>query len=225
MEQLERVLGYEFKDKTILRTALTHKSYASETAGAHDNERLEFLGDSVLGLSTAHFLYFKKPSSEEGKLSKSKSILVSRKFMHQWACEINLGNYLLLGEGERRSEGRTKDSILSNAMEAVLGAVYLDGGFDAANKIIAAWLNENYPKSNVVDYKSTLQERVQKKYKISPVYKTRLVVGPEHDKTFTVEVVVKNKILGSGLGKTKKAAEQESAKNALENIDSKKINL
>lgn len=215
-EELEKALNYSFKDKNLLREALTHKSCACGRSHGRDNERLEFLGDSVLGLAVADYLYNLRGAREEGVLSKIKSNLVSRRNLYFWAAALNLGGYMFLGPGEESAGGRGRESILSNAMEAVIGAIYLDGGFEAARKIILAWLATQKIDLPEGDYKSVLQEYLQKRGKAAPEYEVVSTVGPEHDKVFTVKVSLKDAELARGKGKNKKAAEQEAAKAALQ---------
>ena len=212
---LEKVLGYTFADKNILREALTHKSYAAEYRHNKDNERLEFLGDSVLGLVVAAYLYKLLDAKEEGVLSKIKANLVSRRNLYFWGLELKLGEYMFLGQGEIASGGRERQSILSNAMEAVVGAVYLDGGFEAAKGLILKWLKTQKIEADGGDYKSILQEYLQKRGKGAPEYEVVSTVGPEHDKTFTVMVTLLGRELGRGKGHNKKAAQQAAAKEAL----------
>lgn len=215
LHELEKVLNYTFKNKDILREALTHKSYVAERRQNKDNERLEFLGDSVLGLVVAGHLYNRLTTKEEGVLSKIKSNLVSRHNLYFWAKDLALGQYMLLGQGEISTGGRERESILSNAMEAVIGAIYLDGGFDEASRVIQAWLDTQKMEEDSGDYKSILQEYLQKRGKAAPSYEVLSTIGPEHDKIFTVRVCLKEKELGTGKGKNKKAAQQEAAKAAL----------
>ncbi|MGB2579160.1 ribonuclease-3 [Elusimicrobium simillimum] len=215
---IENLIGYRFVNKELIKEALTHKSYTGERKSVKHNERLEFLGDSVLGSVVADYIYTNYPDVEEGVLSKIKSGLVSRHNLYLWASKLDLGKYMLLGAGEASTGGRTRDSILSNAMEAVLGAVYLDGGYNAAKAIIDAWVVTQSVVEVTADYKSTLQEMVQKKYKTVPSYEVIQTVGPEHEKVFTVEVSSGKKVLGKGKGTNKKLAEQAAAKAALESI-------
>ncbi len=214
-DELEKVLAYTFKNKDILREALSHKSYVAERRQAKDNERLEFLGDSVLGLIVAAYLYRLLTTKEEGVLSKIKSNLVSRRNLYFWAKDLDLGRYMLLGQGEISTGGRERASILSNAVEALIGAVYLDGGFDAAKDIILNWLATQTIEQDTGDYKSILQEHLQKKGKPVPSYEVISTIGPEHDKIFTVKVSVNDKELGVGKGHNKKEAEQQAAKEAM----------
>jgi len=223
MKAIEEVIGYRFKDQAILHEALTHKSFASEHRHARYNERLEFLGDSVLGLITAHFVYRCDPDCVEGRLSKLKSRLVSRTCLSEWAREIEIGNYLNLGQGEAATGGRQRDSNLANSMEAVIGAIYLDGGFAEAEKFVVGWLEHQPLIEDGADHKSALQEMLQKKHKTPPTYDIAQTVGPEHDKTFTVIVSLGGKTLGKGKGKNKKEAEQAAANDAMERLKTEEL--
>jgi len=215
---LEEVIGYRFRDPRILDEALSHKSFASESRTTVYNERLEFLGDSVLAAVVAHYLYREFPNDDEGSLSKKKSQLVSRPMLAQWAAEIGLGEYLRLGVGEESSGGRTRHSLIGNALEAVIGAVYLDGGYAEASRLIRErWLQKS-ARLEESDYKSRLQEVLQKRYKVPPSYELKSSEGPDHDKTFEVLVHIGRKELGRGSGKSKKEAEQNAARNALEGM-------
>lgn len=218
LRPLEEVIGYRFKDPQFLKEALSHKSFASESRSGIYNERLEFLGDSVLAAVVAHQLYVDYPEDSEGSLSKKKSQLVSRPSLAHWAAELNLGAYLLLGVGEETSGGRSRSSLLGNALEALIGAVYLDGGYAAAEKFIRQWCMGRHPALEETDYKSRLQEVLQKKYKVPPSYELARAAGPDHDKTFEVMVRLGKRPLGRGTGKSKKEAEQSAARDALENM-------
>ena len=221
-QELEKVLNYTFKNKDILKEALTHKSYNPHPHGLN-NERLEFLGDSVLGLVVAGQLYKLLSTKEEGVLSKIKANLVSRKNLYFWGRQINLGKYLLLGQGEVSSGGRERASIISNAVEAVLGAIYLDGGFEEVSKVILAWFKTQKIEIDLQDYKSVLQEYMQKLGRSVPEYEIIETIGPEHDKIFTAVVYEQGKELGRGKGRNKKAAHQEAAKEALSKIHKKAL--
>ena len=221
-QEIEKVLNYTFKNKDILKEALTHRSYNPHPHGVN-NERLEFLGDSVLGLVVAGQLYRLLSTKEEGVLSKIKASLVSRKNLYFWAKELNLGKYLLLGQGEVASGGRARASILSNAVEALLGAIYLDGGFEAVAKIIIAWFKTQNIEGDLQDYKSVLQEYMQKAGRMVPDYEIVQTIGPEHDKIFTAVVYEQGVELGRGKGHNKKAAHQEAAKAALLKIKRKAL--
>jgi ribonuclease-3 len=216
MSSLEEVIGYEFRDRELLAEALTHKSHAAESGSPRHNERLEFLGDSVLGLIVSYYLFLKHPSKDEGFLSKTRSAIVSRANLARWAEALRLGLHLNLGAGEHLSGGARRHSILANAIEAVLGAVYLDGGPACVEKIVIPWLEGQVPESLDADHKSILQELIQKKHKRPPDYELTGETGPEHNKVFTVRVHVGKTTLGLGAGKNKKEAQQAAAKNALD---------
>ncbi|MFA6028859.1 MAG: ribonuclease III [Elusimicrobiota bacterium] len=218
-DSIEETIGHRFRRPELLEEALTHKSYAFEKGQKSHNERLEFLGDSVLAAVTAHRLYENYPDENEGRLSKMKAALVSRPTLARWAARLALGPHLKLGSGEETTGGRARPSILSNAMEAVIGAIYLDGGFEAAGKLIRRCLAEESVEVDEADHKSRLQEIVQKRYKSPPDYKLVKTVGPDHDKTFTVRVQYGSRVLGNGHGKNKKEAEQAAAKDALGRLD------
>ena len=213
---IEEALGYRFTDKELLREALTHKSYSSESGSLKHNERLEFLGDSVLGLVAACYLFNRYPAENEGYLSKIKSALVSQPSLARWAGQLDLGKYLRLGMGENQTGGKGRSSILSNALEALIGAIYLDGGLAPAEKFITAWLTAQKTETLQADHKSDLQERIQKRHKTPPEYEVMETQGPEHDKIFTVRVKIGKKVLGMGYGRNKKEAEQSAAECALE---------
>lgn len=212
--ELESIIGYCFEDTIILKEALTHKSFAGEHRATAHNERLEFLGDSILGAIVADYIHGQCPHSEEGVLSKIKSNLVSRHNLCLWAKQLELGRFLRLGHGELSTGGRQRDSILSNAMEAIIGAVYLDGGYVAAQQVVLPWIKTQQLTQDSGDYKSVLQEYMQKRSHGVPQYEIVQTVGPEHDKIFTVEVAMNGKRLGIGKGHSKKLAEQEAARSA-----------
>ena len=216
MSSLEEVIGYKFRDAQLLTEALTHKSHAAEQGSPRHNERLEFLGDSVLGMVVSYYLFLKHPSEDEGYLSKNKSAIVSRANLARWADEVGLGHYLYLGAGEHLSGGSKRHSILANAIEAVLGAVYLDGGLAPVEKIIIPWLEGQAPEKLDVDHKSELQELIQKRHKRPPDYEVMSETGPEHEKFFTIRVYLGKKTLGLGSGCNKKEAQQAAARNAIE---------
>ena len=213
--KLEKILGIKFKNTALLEEALTHKSYAMEQGGhVAFNERLEFLGDSVLSAAVAHYLFNKYPDVDEGRLSQLKSMLVSRPSLTVWGREIEVGKYLRLSEGENATGGRERDSIVGNAMEALLGAMYLEAGYERTQNFIDKLLAKR-KRLVTVDHKSRLQEWAQKKYKIPPSYMVRHSFGPDHAKTFEMDVAISNEVLGSGSGKSKKEAEQAAARLAL----------
>jgi ribonuclease-3 len=216
MSSLEDVIGYRFRDKGLLDEALTHKSHSTEHGGSRYNERLEFLGDSILGLVVSYYLFQKNPSEDEGFLSKTRSAIVSRANLARWAEALGLGRHLYLGAGEHLSGGDRRHSILANALEAVLGAVYLDGGLAPVEKIVIPWLEGQAPESLDADYKSALQELIQKRHKRPPDYELMSETGPEHSKQFTIRVFLGKKTLGLGSGRNKKEAQQAAARNALD---------
>lgn len=211
---IENIIGYRFKNKEVLKEALTHKSYAGEHRSAKHNERLEFLGDSILGAIVADYIYNQCPHVEEGVLSKIKSNLVSRHNLYLWGKQLGLGKFMNLGHGELATGGRERDSIISNATEAVIGAVYIDGGYPAAEQMVLPWVRTQTLEQDSGDYKSLLQEFVQKRSKHTPQYEVIQTVGPEHDKVFTVRVSLDGKPLATGKGRNKKLAEQDAAHNA-----------
>lgn len=218
---LMQKLAYQFKDINILQEALCHSSYANELVSSEmrDNERLEFLGDAVLNLAIGDILMKRYPDLNEGALSRIRSNLVNEVQLARIAQRIDLGSYLQLGKGEIQSNGREKKSILANTFEAVIAAVHLDGGFDTACKIIntqfsALFNNIMAPTANQ-DYKSQLQELVQTTHKMKIRYRVIRESGPDHDKTFNIRLNI-GKLSAEGIGKSKKIAEQDAAKNALE---------
>jgi len=216
--RLERLIGIKFKNRELLEEALTHKSYAMERGGnVLFNERLEFLGDSVLASVVAHHLFNRYPDVDEGRLSQLKSMLVSRPSLTAWGREIGIGEFLRLSEGESATGGRDRDSIVGNAMEALLGAMYLEAGFEATRKFIDKMLTKR-KRLVTSDHKSRLQEWAQKQYKVPPDYVVKRSSGPDHAKTFEMEVSVAQQVLGQGSGKSKKEAEQAAAKDALRKI-------
>ncbi len=218
MEQLQNNLGYQFKNPALLSRALTHSSYANERhVDTGDNERLEFLGDSVLGFITAEYLFANHRDFPEGELTKLRAYAVCEKSLFAYAEEIGLGNYLKLGKGEERTGGRTRPSVLSDAFEAVIAAIYLDGGMDEAKKFVLRFVVPYVEaKPTFKDYKTMLQEVVQKNQGETLEYVLVSETGPDHDKCFTVEVHLNSNVLGRGVGGSKKKAEQNAAKEALE---------
>jgi ribonuclease-3 len=218
---IEDVLGRRFVRPDLLREALTHKSYAFERGGGGHNERLEFLGDSVLAAIVAVRLYEQHPEEDEGLLSKRKAVLVSRPTLTRWARQIGLGAHLLLGAGEESTGGRERGSILANAVEALIGALYIDGGLPEARRFVLERIEGEGAWEDPPDYKSRLQEIVQKKHKEPPEYTLLKTSGPEHEKTFEVKVQFGSRVLGRGLGRNKKEAEQAAAKDALERTQGK----
>lgn len=213
----EKKFRIKFKNGRLLEEAFTHKSYAIEHGKLADNERLEFLGDSIISSVVAHYLYKRFPDVDEGQLSKMKSQIVSRANLSQWANDMDLGRYLLLSQGEEATGGRLRDSLLGNAYESLIGALFLDQGFQKAQRFIMRQLAKR-KRIIETDFKSKLQEIVQKKYKIPPSYSVVGETGPDHAKIFELEVKINKKLLGCGQGRSKKEAEQMAAKEALKVI-------
>ena len=221
MEQLERTIGYTFHNKKLLRQALTHSSYANEKklGKLGCNERLEFLGDAVLELVSSDVLYARFPKIPEGELTKKRASLVCEPSLAYCARQFDLPQYLLLGRGEDMTGGRMRDSIVSDATEALLGAIYLDGGFEKARDFVLRFiLNDMEHKQLFYDSKTILQEIVQEKGKQTLEYILTGESGPDHNKQFSVEVRVNGNVLGNGSGHTKKAAEQAAAYQAIRRL-------
>ena len=215
-EDLQQVLHYTFKNPALLRIALTHTSFANESkVPTTHNERLEFLGDSVLSVVVADHL-FHQSKRPEGELSRMRASLVSEEALFQFAEEIQLGEYLRLGHGEELGGGRTRPSVVSDAFEAVIAALYLDGGFEVARNFIMPFITEG--KTAEEDYKTRLQEVVQQDPDAALRYEVVDETGPDHDKKFTVSVWRNGTHLADGVGRSKKAAEQNAAKKALEKL-------
>lgn len=225
LKSLESDMGYEFTDLRLLDVALTHRSFINESSepGLQDNERLEFLGDAVLDLCVSDLLMKKYPDYNEGRLSRMRSLLVNEYPLAEMGRKFSLGEYLRLGKGEESSGGRKKNSILSNAFEAVVAAVYLDSGFDPISllleKLFEPLLLQNADDLLFRDFKTQLQEVSQELFKTIPKYSLMDEYGPDHDKTFVVQLGIANRIRTSGMGKSKKEAEQEAARRALEELD------
>lgn len=216
MKELERKIGYCFKDKELLRLALTHSSYANERDRKEDNERLEFLGDSVLGFITAEYLFSVLKSKAEGDLTKLRANAVCEKSLAGFAREIDLGDYILLGKGEKMTGGSQRPSILSDAFESVIAAIYLDGGMDEAKKFVLRFVSESTTDTaQATDYKTLLQEIIQKNPDEHLTYRLVAESGPDHHKEFTVEVYLNSNCVGTGTGLSKKKAEQAAAREAL----------
>lgn len=219
MKSLEERLQYSFKNKKLLLNALTHSSYANETRdGISSNERLEFLGDSVLSIVVSEYIYKQFSNLPEGELTKLRASLVCEKSLCSFSKEINLGESLRLGKGEEKGGGRERASILADAFEAVLAAIYLDGGFDEAKKYVMRFVKAELQHTDdevFKDYKTALQEIIQRNPEESVTYILKGESGPDHDKVFEVEVKLNSNTIGRGKGKSKKQAEQFAAKEAL----------
>jgi len=221
MRELEERLGYQFRDIGLLEHAMTHSSYANEhrAAGITSNERLEFLGDSVLGMVVAEHLFRTHPNMPEGELTRTRAALVCESSLYEVARALNLGRYLRLGKGEDAGGGRTRASILADATEATLAAVYLDGGIESVIPIIRTYiLDKEREKAVDRDYKTALQELVQRSPGQSIAYHLIDENGPDHARVFVMEVSVGDTVVGVGRGRSKKEAEQMSAKAALERL-------
>jgi ribonuclease-3 len=222
LSELENGLGYVFSDKSLLENALTHSSYANENRelGLPDNERLEFLGDAILGFVVAEYLYRHYPSRPEGELTRIRADLVCETNLAKAAGTIRLGEFLRLGHGEEQGGGRRRDSIVSDAMESVIAASYMDGGFAAAKEIIDRLILSDIPadKPRNYDYKTALQELVQRKKDQVLHYELIGESGPDHDKQFIVEVLLNGAKVGQGTGSSKKRAEQAAAEAAIESL-------
>jgi len=218
---LENILAYVFANKALLKESLRHSSFVNEQirSDLRDNERLEFLGDAVVNLIVGHLLMSRFPELNEGELSRMRAHLVNEARLAAIAREMDLGAYIKLGKGEMQSEGRDKPSILADALEALIAAVYLDGGFDAAFRMVETWFSDPLERNGATirnhDYKSQLQELVQTIQMQLPTYTVIREEGPDHDKTFQV-MLTAGELRTEGIGKSKKAAEQDAAGKALE---------
>ncbi|MEK6684134.1 MAG: ribonuclease III [Nitrospirota bacterium] len=235
LDPFQKTLGYSFRKPDLLREALTHKSYLNEMRAsqwksdatekdrsAQDNERLEFLGDAVLDLAVSDRLVFLHPLSSEGDLSKMKARIVSEVTLARVARRLDLGKFLLLGRGEERTRGREKPSLLADALEAVIAAVYLDGGFETARAVLLNIFEEEIhrldPHQDDIDYKTELQECCQREFEVLPAYSVLRESGPDHEKLFEVQLTIKEELRGIGRGRSKKEAEQQAAKQALDTL-------
>ena len=222
IKDLETAIGYRFKNISLLQNALTHSSYANERwhNSLLSNERLEFLGDSILGMNVAEYLYRNFPDRPEGELTRMRADMVCEKALAKVAVRIELGQHLMLGNGEEQGGGRSRDSILADAVESVIAACFLDGGADAARRFIDRFVLVEVPvqKLHNADYKTALQELIQQKKNQSLTYVLIGESGPDHDKRFEVEVKLNGTTIGCGSGSSKKRAEQDAARAALETI-------
>jgi len=225
-EELQASIGYTFRDGALLRAALTHSSYAHEKRGAAegDNERLEFLGDAVIGLAAARYLCEKFPAAEEGELTRIRAVLVREKWLATAAGRLGLGDFLLLGKGEEKMGGRSKPSILSGAVEAVAGAVFLDGGWGAAYDLATLLFRDVSATGEIDpragDAKTGLQELCQKHCRLEPHYRLLSQSGPAHRPSFKVAALLGEKVLAEGSGASKQKAEQNAAASAIDLIES-----
>lgn len=225
VEELEAALGYHFREPALLRQALTHSSHAHEHNHENDNEQLEFLGDAILGFVVSDLLYHAYPAFSEGHLSKLKGFFVSSANLVKYAEQLNLGHYLQLGKGEEKTGGRLKQALLVDAFEAVLGALYLDAGLEAAKRVIVRFASTQIADIGVagataqlIDFKTALQEKLQSASEDNCRYVLVSESGPDHQKLFTVDVEVGD-IIARGIGLTRRAAEQAAARQALEDLN------
>ncbi|HUJ18421.1 MAG TPA: ribonuclease III [Nitrospirota bacterium] len=220
LPELQQRIAYRFRDPELLEQSLTHKSYANENRVASHNERMEFLGDSVLNLVVSEYLMKTCPDSSEGDLSKLRAAVVSEPALAAVAREIGLGSHLLLGRGEEQTGGRDKDSLLADCLEALIASIYLDSGKDEAGAFILRFFEEGIRKNctsgGAVEYKTRLQELCQERLKQLPEYRIVSETGPDHQKQFAVEVWINGRASGRGEGRSKKEAEQHAAKEALQ---------
>ncbi len=228
LSQLQNTIDYKFKDLNLLNTSLCHSSYANENKnkGIESNERLEFLGDVVVDLVVSDYLYKRFSHYPEGQLTKIRASIVCEPSLAYAARKISLGDYLLLGKGEALSGGRDRDSILADAFEALAAAIYLDGGYATVKDVLIRNFEQDiihaiHKGELFIDYKTELQELLQRKSKVKVEYKVAKEVGPDHNKKFFVDLIVEDKIIGEGVGKSKKEAEQNAAKNVLMKLGEK----
>jgi ribonuclease-3 len=222
--ELREVLGYDFKDEELFMQALKHRSYVPviQEKRLQSNERLELLGDAVLALVVVEFLYKKYPHKEEGELTNMKSLVVSRKILARIARALKLGDFILMSESEEKSGGRNRPSIISDALEAIIGAIYVDGGLDYAEAFIKETVLENFEEiisdELHTNFKSMLLEYAQSQNLGTPCYHVESVNGPDHEKIFTIQVKIQNDIMGLGTASSKKRAEQLAARQALKSL-------
>lgn len=219
MEELEKRIGYRFGDRAFLQEAMTHSSYANEAGMSRieSNERLEFLGDSILSTIVSEYLFAKRPKLPEGELTKRRAALVCELSLAKFAGEIDLGDSIRLGKGEIKGGGARRPSTLSNCFEALIAAIYLDGGMEPARFFVLRFIREHDRiEEDTCDYKTQLQEVIQKNPEEQLRYAVAGEEGPDHDKTFIVEVLLNSNVIGRGTGHSKKAAEQMAAREALE---------
>ncbi|MCP4582337.1 MAG: ribonuclease III [candidate division Zixibacteria bacterium] len=221
IERLEWVIGYRFNDRDLINNALSHRSSLKDT-GLESNERLEFLGDAILGLIVSAFLFGKYEDLPEGDLTRMKAMLVNETVLSRAAMSFDLGDFLFLSAEEKKAGGNSRPSITADAFEALLGAVYLDGGFNEAEKLVRKYILQDHTEiiddKKLHNYKGELLEFMQAKGETVPYYHVRDQIGPDHDKLFVVGVYMDNELLGEGKGKTKKEAEQKAAREAIKTI-------
>lgn len=213
----QKNLEYKFKDQDLLKIALTHRSYSCEHSLKYCNERMEFLGDSVLSAVVCEYLYKKYSQNDEGKLSQIKAQIVSSKNLSKWAKKIKLDKFVLVSKSEEQNFARSRESLLCDSFEAITGAIFLDSNFETVSIFINEFLSSQ-KDITITDYKTTLQEVVQAKFQTLPEYRVVKEIGPDHDKTFEIAVYIKEKFFGKGKGNSKKHAEQMAASFALKKI-------
>lgn len=222
LKPFQELIGYTFKDEKILETALTHRSCLNEPGITESYERLEFLGDAVLEMMISAYLFNKYPDKMEGYLTAARSAIVRTESLSKISKDRGIDSYIRMSRGEEQTGGRNNPSILEDVTESIIGALYCDGGFEAAKSFFVNFILPNakeiISEDRLKDAKSTLQEKAQSKGYISPLYKTTKETGPDHDKTFEVTVVINNKDITQGSGKSKQEAEQNAAKKAIELI-------
>ncbi len=222
LEELQQHIGHEYRDRSLLERALTHKSYANENKVSSHNERMEFLGDSVLNLIVSEYLMNACPDSSEGDLSRLRAAIVSEPALAAVSREIGLGSYILLGRGEEQTGGRDKDSLLADELEALIASIYIDAGKEKAQTFILRFFGEGMKRTcasgGSFDYKTRLQELCQERLKQLPDYRIASETGPDHQKEFSVEVWINGRLSGRGSGRSKKEAEQRAAKEALQQV-------
>jgi ribonuclease III len=224
IQAIEEKFDIHFTNKQLLSTAFTHRSYINESNGTvqEHNERLEFLGDAVLEILVSEYLFNKFPEAPEGELTAYRSAVVKMESLAEIALELGFGEYLLMSKGEEMTGGRTRPYILANTFEAFLGALFMDQGIEACKRFLSSAFFGKIDKAiedkEYIDSKSKLQEITQDRFKQMPVYKLVKEEGPDHSKTFTVQVLIKNKVVGEGVGKSKQYAQQEAAKDALQKL-------
>ena len=219
---LQQQIAYTFRDPRLLERALTHKSYANENRLSEHNERMEFLGDSVLNLVVSELQMNALPEASEGELSRIRAAVVSEPSLAAVAREIGLGRFLLVGRGEEQTGGREKDSLLADSLEALVASLYLDGGIEQAGSFITRFFKDSIERvltaGGTADHKTELQELCQERLKTLPEYRVASESGPDHRKEFTVELAIRGEVYGQGIGRNKKEAEQRAAKEALDKL-------
>lgn len=223
LPDLQKKLGYTFSQKDLLQEAFVHKSYVNEHEGVdYNNERLEFIGDSVFNLIVTEYLFQKKPEAKESELSLARSFLVDFERAASYLSSLGVAEYLVLGKGEKQNEGRGRRRLVANLFEAILGAVFIDGGFAEAQKFFLAHFSshiDDFLAHPLKNWKMELQDWVQKNLQKKPIYQTRSEEGPCHDKQFIIDVIVEDRIVGSGMGPSKKIAQMEAARVAMQQLE------